>query len=281
MFWLWAMDNVENGDLSDFMNDEIAEVAGWDKDSDQFVEALISSGFIDADMHIHDWEEYIGKLLERRKSEVDRVTKAREKKRGKSGNEINKKDEIIQENDCNERSTFAESSQDVTANITRNERSTFAGKSRVDKSRVDTSINTSNIDITDVISLSPDGDEPPGKIKYQDIADMYNAICGHVLAKCTKMSEARKKAINARFKSGYTIADIELVFKKAAESTFLHGGNSKNWQADFDWLLSDANIAKVLDGKYDNRDSAPLNGSDQSGSNIFAEMLEEGYGNGT
>jgi hypothetical protein len=32
----------------------------------------------------------------------------------------------------------------------------------------------------------------------------------------------------------------------------LKGGNDRNWSATFDWLIKDANMAKVLDGNYDN-----------------------------
>jgi len=225
MFWLWAMDNVESGDLSNFMNDEIAEAAGWEKDADEFVNALISSGFIDEDyenMYIHDWEEYIGKLLERRKGEVERVTKSREKKRGNVENKINPNDEHAQEKDCNERSKFAESSQDVTpyvtANITSNERSKFAGKSRVDKSRVDKN--------TLSVSLSPrdtfeDADTkkdflPETGIDYtpqiRDISDFYTKITNGKM-----MNGEYYNEILLRLQTGVDVMLIKESLKKSAE----------------------------------------------------------------
>ena len=39
---------------------------------------------------------------------------------------------------------------------------------------------------------------------------------------------------------------------KAQASDFLRGSNDKNWSADFDWMIADANMAKILDGNYDN-----------------------------
>lgn len=36
----------------------------------------------------------------------------------------------------------------------------------------------------------------------------------------------------------------------AEESSFLNGKNNRNWSANFDWLIKDANMAKVLDGNY-------------------------------
>ena len=41
----------------------------------------------------------------------------------------------------------------------------------------------------------------------------------------------------------------------AEASSFLKGQNSRNWSASFDWLIKDANMAKVLDGNYQDRQS--------------------------
>lgn len=76
LLWLWALDNAEDGDISMFSADEIAEVAGWTgKKASTFVSALIESGFVDADMHIHNWNEYAGKLMDKRdvRREQDRI----------------------------------------------------------------------------------------------------------------------------------------------------------------------------------------------------------------
>lgn len=50
----------------------------------------------------------------------------------------------------------------------------------------------------------------------------------------------------------YTLEQIKTVFEKAEASMFMKGANKRNWTADFDWLLNDANIVKILEGKYDN-----------------------------
>ena len=34
---------------------------------------------------------------------------------------------------------------------------------------------------------------------------------------------------------------------------FLKGKNNRDWQANFDWLIKDSNMAKTLDGNYDNK----------------------------
>lgn len=103
-------------------------------------------------------------------------------------------------------------------------------------------------------------------IDYIGIMDAYNSICIS-LPSIKSLSEARKKAIRARLKS-YSLEKILEAFKKAEASDFLKGKNDRNWQANFDWIIKDANIAKILDGNYDNspqqkrRGYAPANQDD-------------------
>ena len=66
--------------------------------------------------------------------------------------------------------------------------------------------------------------------------------------------------------------DFKTLFEKAEASDFLKGGNSSNWSATFDWLIKDANMAKVLDGNYSNR-AAPTRSS-----NIFMDIYNEEMG---
>lgn len=101
---------------------------------------------------------------------------------------------------------------------------------------------------------SPKGDyesRTPDSI-YATIRELYNSVCGSY-PRLVKMSDARKKAINARLKTGYTLDDFKILFEKAEASDFLKGANKRNWSATFDWLISDSNMAKVLDGNYDSR----------------------------
>lgn len=96
--------------------------------------------------------------------------------------------------------------------------------------------------------------EETERIPYAKVRKLYNDICPK-MTKCTVMSEARKRAIKARFASGYELEDFERLFTLAAQSTFLNGGNKRNFMANFDWLIRDANMAKVLDGNYADRPS--------------------------
>lgn len=89
---------------------------------------------------------------------------------------------------------------------------------------------------------------------YELIARMYNDTCVS-FPRLTTLSDARKKAIKARLNT-YTIEDFKRLFELAESSTFLKGGNSRNWSATFDWLIKDSNMAKVLDGNYNDKAKA-------------------------
>lgn len=89
------------------------------------------------------------------------------------------------------------------------------------------------------------------RIDYDGIKDAYNTTCPSLPA-IKSLSDARKKAIKARLNQ-YSVEEICEAFEKAEASDFLKGKNDRNWTANFDWIIKDANIAKILDGNYDNR----------------------------
>ena len=79
--WWWAVNYAPDGDLSRHDQLDIAIGAEWDGDPGEFVEALVTVGFLDRDVDdtlvIHDWHDYAGKLIERRKANAERMRKAR------------------------------------------------------------------------------------------------------------------------------------------------------------------------------------------------------------
>ncbi len=140
------------------------------------------------------------------------------------------------------------------------------GKDRLGKDRL-------NIQGDDVSTAENPPTTPHPRINYIEIQDLFNSLCPS-FPKCTALSDARKKAIKARFMSGKTIEDFEQLFIKAEQSNFLKGANNRNWTANFDWLIKDANMAKVLDGNYDNHSQTTTTAFEPSG-NVFMDMLKE------
>lgn len=72
--WWWALDYAPNGDVSDFDALDLGDAAMWDGDPERFTEALIhcgpggSVGLMEADWHLHDWDDYAGRLLRSREA---------------------------------------------------------------------------------------------------------------------------------------------------------------------------------------------------------------------
>lgn len=93
--------------------------------------------------------------------------------------------------------------------------------------------------------------EPP--VSCQQIADLYNSICVS-FPSVRSLSDARRKAIKARLKT-YSLEDFKTVFENAEASSFLKGSNDRNWSANFDWLIADKNMAKVLENTYADKPS--------------------------
>ncbi len=125
-----------------------------------------------------------------------------------------------------------------------------------------------------------DRDMDKDRIDYQLIADMYNEICIS-FPRLTKLSDSRKRAIKARLKQ-YRIEDFKRLFELAEESSFLKGRNNRNWLANFDWLVKDANMAKVLDENYSDKKGGGEVGADGQSRRQAADFYEQflGIGNG-
>lgn len=104
LLWWWALDYAQDGNLAPFEGDVIADACEWEHDPDVLVDALIQAGFVDADMHIHDWDQYGGKFIKERER-----GRARQRKR---------------------RASFTRDAQESNAEVTRDS----AGSSRVEKS---------------------------------------------------------------------------------------------------------------------------------------------------
>lgn len=88
LFWWWAMDYADDGDLSKYDAFDIADAAQWGGDPEAFLKAMIecgpggSAGFIeerDGGLFVHDWETYMGRLLEKREQNRQRQAKFRGK----------------------------------------------------------------------------------------------------------------------------------------------------------------------------------------------------------
>ena len=86
---------------------------------------------------------------------------------------------------------------------------------------------------------------------YQKIVNLFHERCPS-FPKIRAMGEQRKKTVRARWNQyAGDMETFQEVFARAEASVFLQGENDRGWRADFDWLMNEANMVKVLEGKYD------------------------------
>lgn len=80
--WTWCLDNCPDGVLPESRR-VIARGARWIGDPDQLVSGLLAAGFIeqcpDGRMAVHDWDQYGGKLIEKRRANAEKQARYRER----------------------------------------------------------------------------------------------------------------------------------------------------------------------------------------------------------
>lgn len=226
--WLWAIDNAPDGSLDDIDAPLLSRAIGWSGDPDRLIGSLNSVGLIDG-KRLHNWEDHNGKLMDQRQSAKERAKKSRE----------------------NRAAIFADASQ--RARTVREPCANVTTQSRVDQSRQDQSRQ-------DTPPEPPEGAESE-PVPFSEIQKLYNATCSS-FPKIKAIEGPRKKAVAARWKTYPDIGTFSTLFKKTQASTFLKGGNDRNWSATFDWIMKANNMAKVLEGNYDDERRAK-HGADQ------------------
>jgi hypothetical protein len=69
LLWWWCIDYAPDGDITKYSNTQLSRASEWPNNPDDFISALVESGFIDRDENstqIHDWIDFCGPLMERR-----------------------------------------------------------------------------------------------------------------------------------------------------------------------------------------------------------------------
>ncbi|MEG0773907.1 replication initiator protein A [Clostridium sp.] len=88
---------------------------------------------------------------------------------------------------------------------------------------------------------------------YQEIVDLFNLTCSS-LPKVKMISDKRKKLIKSMYDSLQNNLDlVKDLFNKVSKSNFLSGKNKESWSCNFDWIMNQNNMIKILEGNYDNK----------------------------
>lgn len=120
-------------------------------------------------------------------------------------------------------------------------------KNRLDKNRIDK-------DSVETMSTAVDS---RNSLDCQGVVDSFNTVCIS-LPKVQKLNDKRRKQIvNAEKLLGEMSFDE--FFSLVENSDFLTGRNGKWSGCGFDWILQPANLTKIIEGNYINKENATVN----------------------
>ena len=151
-----------------------------------------------------------------------------------------------------------------------NETGSCQNETTIPDTTTDTTTDT-NIS-NDILSAAPKNQDVTETTPYEKIVSEYHNNCPS-LPKVRFLSEKRRANIRTRWRAYKDLSMFSEVFRKAEASDFLSGRNGKWTSCNFDWLLKEANMIKVLEGIYDNK------GGEISGPTPRAPST--GYGQGS
>ena len=88
-------------------------------------------------------------------------------------------------------------------------------------------------------------------LNYKTIMETWNRIVptSHI----QQMNDTRKKLFQSRFKPFFkeSYEEWEKFLNRISKISFLWGSNDRQWKADFNWVLNENNLLKILEGKYE------------------------------
>jgi hypothetical protein len=73
------------------------------------------------------------------------------------------------------------------------------------------------------------------------------------LPRCVALTPKRKAALRARMAEAHWRDNWEHALTKLAASAFCTGSNDRQWKADIDFFLRPDSVARLMEGKYDDR----------------------------
>jgi len=185
LLWWWCLDYAPEGDLSGFNPEEIAAAVDWTGDPGDLLAALQNvpgtgggrpaPGFINDDLTVHDWHDYAGKLIERRRANAERKRIAR------AGGNVAKK-----KSDPPKQKENAECPADVPG----------TGAGRPEDGRGTSGATVPNQTITEP--------KPKPSRRADPVRDLFN-LYAELYAPRAVFTDKRRKLITARIKEGYTL----------------------------------------------------------------------------
>ena len=101
-------------------------------------------------------------------------------------------------------------------------------------------------------------------LNYKTIMEAWNRIVptSHI----QQMNDTRKKLFQSRFKPYFkeSYEEWNNFLIRISKINFLWGSNDRQWKADFNWVLNENNLLKILEGKYESDKKDYISPSDNT-----------------
>ncbi|MCC7334416.1 MAG: hypothetical protein IT422_04950 [Pirellulaceae bacterium] len=214
----FAATYAPQGDVGKHRNGAIARACDWNEDACAFVSSLVESGWLDESaahrLVIHDWSDHCEQWV--------RLKLQKLKLDFLSAEAITEASTVATVIDATEAIAEASPPRDL-AKPSPNPNPNVAKDSK--------------------------RGEPPSDIDRK-ILDFWNSTMGQ---RCT-LTDKRRKAVHVRVRDPAWLDSWSKAVSIASKSDFCRGINDRGWVADLEWFLKPDSVAKLIEGKYDNRD---------------------------
>ena len=101
-------------------------------------------------------------------------------------------------------------------------------------------------------------------LNYKTIMEAWNRIVptSHI----QQMNNTRNSLFRSRFKLYWneSYEEWENFLNKISKISFLWGNNDRQWKADFNWVLNENNLLKILEGKYETDNKGVISSFDSA-----------------
>jgi hypothetical protein len=217
--WHAALEQQEDGDLSSWSDEFIAQMADYPGDAPQFVRLLQKHNWLEGKV-LHDWLDYAGKYLTAKYRTANPKKLRQILSKHKSG--------------CSPTKVRKKSGQDAIR----------LGRSGIKEKPEEEGI---------------EGERKPPPLSPDRLIELYNTSTPDECPAVTVVSPARKEKAKKYISIFPEEEFWREVFQQIHHSKFLRGLANHNGHhgfiADFDWLLTrgrdgSENVAKVHDGRY-------------------------------
>lgn len=96
--------------------------------------------------------------------------------------------------------------------------------------------------------------------KIAEIFEEWNKLEG--MTHAVQLSDKRRHMISARLKEPFFVENWRAAMTRCQQSAFCRGQNNRGWKADIEWFARQDVVARIMEGKYDDRkpSAQPSNG---------------------